>query len=163
MIKEAIQTAVRMETDAMKFYREAASKASHPFGKKLFEGFIKDEARHLKMLDDILKGLDLTFVPMHPKDQIKTVFSELKDQMMSRVKASDDEYSAVSVALDFEKAGYEFYKKSLAGATTEAERKLFERLAQEEEEHYKILQNTLSFIKDTGDWFMWNEGGIIEG
>ena len=47
MINEAIQTAVRMETDAMKFYREAASKASHPFGKRLFEGFIKDESSQI--------------------------------------------------------------------------------------------------------------------
>ena len=49
-LSNAIETAIKMETDAMKFYREALGRTSHPLGRKLFEGFVVDEARHLKML-----------------------------------------------------------------------------------------------------------------
>jgi len=162
-VSKAIETAIKMETDAMKFYEEAAKKTSHPFGKKIFEGFIKDEARHLQMLEDILKGLNLTTGKVKPSDEIKTVFSELKGQMMARVKASLDELSAVNIALDFESAGYEFYTKAAHEAIDEKEKELLARLAEEEKEHSSILRNTYSFLKDTGDWFMWEEHGILEG
>ena len=163
MLSKAIETAVKMETDAMKFYHEAAQRTSHPFAKRMFEGFIRDESRHLKMLNDILGGLDLKIVKVHPKSEIKTVFSELKDQMLKRISASTDEMEAVKVALDFEEKGYGFYKTALSEAADEIEKKLFSVLADEEQEHYTILQNTYSFLKDTGDWFMWEEQGILEG
>lgn len=164
MLEEAIKTAIKMETDAMAFYREAAEKSSHPFGKKMYEGFIKDEMRHLQMLEDVMKGLDIKIGPVTPKDEIKTVFSELKDKMMERVKATTDEISAVGIALDFEKAGFEYYKnKAAEAAAGSKEKALFERLALEEQDHYQILENTHSFLKDTGDWFMWQEQGIVEG
>ena len=163
MLSKAIETAIKMETDAIRFYDEAAQKTAHPFAKKMFEGFTKDERRHLCMLQDILKGLNLQIMRVHPKQEIKTVFSELKDQMMERVKVSPDELSAVTLALDFEQAGYEFYRKAAAEATNPKEKELLARLIQEEEEHAAILRNTYSFLKDTGDWFMWEERGILEG
>lgn len=163
MLSKAIETAVKMETDAMKFYHEAAQKATHPFAKGMFQGFIKDENRHLKMLNEILGGLDLKIVKVDPKHEIKTVFSELKEQMMSRISASTNEMEAVKVALDFEEKGYEFYKKALAEAADEKEKKLFSVLADEEQQHFSILQNTHAFLNNTGDWFMWEEQGIIEG
>jgi len=163
MLSKAIETAVKMETDAMKFYHEAAEKTTHPFAKRMFQGFIRDESRHLKMLKDILSGMDLKIVSLHPKAEIKTVFSELKEQMMERISASTDEIEAVQLALDFETKGFEFYKKSAEEATDEREKALFAALAAEEQEHYNILQNTYAFLKDTGDWFMWQEQGILEG
>jgi len=115
------------------------------------------------MLNEILKGLDLKIEKVRPKSEIKTVFSELKEQMMSRISASSDEMEAVKVALDFEAKGYEFYRKAAADATDDKEKKLLSVLADEEQEHYAILQNTHSFLKDTGNWFMWEEQGILEG
>jgi len=83
--------------------------------------------------------------------------------MLKRISASTDEMEAVKVALDFEEKGFGFYKKAQSEASDETEKKLFSVLADEEQEHYTILQNTHSFLKDTGDWFMWEEQGILEG
>jgi len=163
MLSKAIDTAVKMEIDAMKFYHEAAQKTNHPFAKRMFQGFVRDEDRHLKMLRDILNGMDLKIVSLHPKAEIRTAFSDLKEQMMERISASTDEIEAVQVALDFETKGFEFYKKAAAEATDGREKELFSALAGEEQEHYSILQNTYSFLKDTGNWFMWQEQGIVEG
>ena len=162
-LSKAVETAIKMETDAMKFYREAASKTSHPLGKSLFEGFVLDEHRHLKMLQDIMNNLDIEVETVHPKQDIKTVFTELKDQMMQRIAATTDEMDAVKVALDFEKEGYLFYEKAAAAAVEEKERKLFELLKIEEKRHAELLENTHTFLENTGDWFMWNEHGLLEG
>ena len=120
---KAIETAIKMETDAMKFYREAIIKTSHPLGKKIFEGFVVDELRHLKMLQDIMNKLDIEVQTIHPKQDIKTVFSNLKDQMMQRITATTDEKDAVKIALDFEQEGYRFYEKAAAEAGEEKEKK----------------------------------------
>ena len=162
-LNNAIETAIKMETDAMKFYRDAVSKTSHPLGKRLFEGFVVDELRHLKVLQDIMNDLDIDVTSIHPKLDIETVFTELKDHMMERVKATTDEIEAVKIALDFEKAGYHFYERAARAATEAKEKKLFEVLTVEERRHYELLENTHKFLEDTGDWFMWQEHGGLEG
>jgi len=163
MMKDAIETAIKMETDAITFYGEAIKNTSHPFGKDMFSGFVKDETRHLRMLQDMFKGLDITVELIRPRDTIKTVFSELKDDMMQRVKALDNEMEAVNIALKFEKEGFDFYKNAAATAGTPKEKELFEKLSLEENDHYTILLETYKFLDNTGHWYMYEERGIIEG
>jgi len=163
MISEAVATAIKMETDAIAFYEESANKARHAFGKEMFKGFVKDEKRHLAMLQNLFKGLGLKEDFASPKAEIKTVFSMLKDQMMQRAEAIQSEMDAVKIALDMEKAGFDFYKKAAASAPTPEEKKLFDRLVIEENDHFSILNETYTFLENTGQWFMYEERGILEG
>ncbi len=163
MKKDAVETAIKMETDAIALYGEAAEKTSHPFGKEMFRGFVKDEARHLKMLKSILGGLDIDMEFVSPRDTIRTVFSQLKDEMMQRVKVMDDEMDALSIALEMEKEGFDFYKNTASDAHSGKEKELFKRLAEEENDHYLILMETYNFLYNTGHWYMYEERGIIEG
>ena len=162
-MKDAIETSIKMETDAIAFYNEAANKTSHPFGREMFRGFIKDETRHLKMLQALFKGLDFDVESIRPKDTIKTVFSMHKDEMMQRVKAMENEMEAVNIALKFEKEGFDFYRKSASQAGTPKEKELFEKLSAEENDHYAILLETQKFLENTGQWYMYEERGIVEG
>jgi len=163
MMKEAIETAIKMETDAINFYNEAANKTSHPFGREMFKGFIRDEARHLKMLQDMFKGREFEVEMVRPRESIKTVFSMLKDEMMERAKAMESEMEAVNIALKFEKEGFDFYRKSASEAGTPKEKLLFEKLSVEENDHYTILLETQKFLENTGQWYMYEERGIVEG
>lgn len=163
MIREAIETAIKMETDAIVFYDEASSRSSHPFSKEMFRGFMKDEKRHLKMLHEIFAGQSITPDFIRPRDTIKTVFSMLKDEMMKRVKAAENELDAVNIAMKMEKEGFDYYTKSASLANSDEEKKLFERLAIEENDHYSILNETYAFLDNTGHWYMYEERGIIEG
>lgn len=159
----AVELAIRMEKDAIDFYRDAVKRTKHPFGKRMFEGFIEDEKRHLKALDDIFSGLGLRMDSQSPIERVRSIFEELRFEMMQRVEAGTDEIDAIKVALDFEKKGYDFYRKVSEEATDEKIKELFKILTKEEEEHFNILQNTLSFLEDTGNWFMWEEHSIIDG
>jgi rubrerythrin len=162
-MKEAIETAIKMETDAIAFYQEAAQKTQHPFGREMFRGFVKDETRHLKMLESVFKGLNVQFEFIHPKDSIKTVFTELKGEMMQRVEALADEKEALNVAMRFEKEGYDYYRAAASKSGSEVESELFTKLAEEENEHYSILNETYNFLDNTGHWYMYEERGILEG
>ncbi|MBI5102198.1 MAG: ferritin family protein [Nitrospirae bacterium] len=162
-MKEAVETAIKMETDAITFYTEAAQKTVHPFGKEMFRGFVKDERRHLRMLQELFRGMKVQLEFHRPKDAIKTVFSEQKDAMMERIKALEDELEAIRIAMKMEKDGFDYYKEAAAKAGSPEEKELFERLAVEENDHFAILNETFSFLDNTGQWYMYEERGIVEG
>lgn len=160
---KSIEIALKMETDAVKFYTEASEKVSHPVGKKMFLTIAEDEKNHIKMIEELLKGLALTIKESNPIKTVKTIFEDMKDKMMERIKAQTDDLEAFRIAMEMEKKGIEFYKKVQQEVNTEKEKKLFERLIFEEEQHYKIFSETYNFLKDTGNWFMWKEFSIVEG
>lgn len=160
---KSIEIALKMETDAVKFYKEASEKVSHPVGKKMFLNIAEDEKNHIKMIEEVLKGIDINIRESYPIKTVKTIFEEMKDKMMERVKALSDDLEAFKIAMEMEKEGIEFYKKVKNEVNTDKEKKLFERLILEEEEHHKIFAETYNFLNDTGNWFMWKEFSIVEG
>jgi rubrerythrin len=160
---DALELAMKMEKDAIMFYSEAARKTKYPAGKKMFDTITEDEKRHLEMISQIIKGLNVTPKDVSPMKNVKTVFESMKNEMMKKVEASADELEAFKVAMRMEREGMEFYKKTLTGAKKEKERALLERLIQEEQQHYAIFANTYQFLAETGNWFLWEERGIVEG
>lgn len=159
----AIEIARKMETDAIKFYTEAAGKTQYPAGKKMFETVVVDEKRHLAIVNKLLQGLEIHMEDVHPINNIKTVFETMKDKMMEKVRATADELEAFKIAMQMEKEGIDFYRKLLKEAKTEKEKTLFQKLIREEEQHFAIFENTYNFLFDTGNWFMWDEHSIVEG
>jgi rubrerythrin len=159
----AIEIARKMETDAIRFYTEAAGRTRYPVGKKMFETVVVDEKRHLEIVNRLLQGLDIHMEDVHPMNNIKTVFETMKDEMMEKVQATADELEAFRIAMQMEKEGIEFYKKLMSEAKAGKEKMLFEKLIREEEQHFAIFANTYDFLMDTGNWFMWDEHSIVEG
>src|ERR1700690_2140114 len=160
---DALELAINMEKDAIAFYTEAARKTKYPAGKKMFQTITEDEKRHLEMVSQIIKGLNITHKKTSPMKNVKTVFESMKDEMMKKVEATADELEAFKIAMRMEKEGLEFYRKTLAGSKKEPERALLELLIKEEQQHYDIFANTYQFLSDSGNWFMWEERGFVEG
>jgi rubrerythrin len=159
----ALEISKKMETDAIRFYTEAAQKTAYAAGKKMFETIAEDEKRHLEMIMQLIKGMHITAQDVSPMKKVKTVFEKMKDEMMQKVAASKDELEAFKIAMQMEAEGKKFYEKSLAEAKTDKEKALFTRLIEEEKQHYEIFANTYSHLSDTGNWFLWEERGIVEG
>jgi len=159
----ALEVARKMETDAIRFYTEAAGKTKYEAGKKMFLSITEDEKRHLELISQLIKGMNITLQDVSPMKRVKTVFESMKSDMMKKVAASKDELDAFKIAMEMEKEGEKFYQKSLEEAKTDKEKALFKRLIEEERQHYEIFSNTYSHLSDTGNWFLWEERGIVEG
>lgn len=159
----AIEIAIKMEKDAIDFYTKAAEKASHPAGKKMFQSVTEDERRHLRLLSEIFREIDIRMDDVSPMRNIQTVFASMKDMMMKRVIATEDELEAFKIAMQMEQEGIAFYKKIEMETENVKEKALFERLVKEEQQHFDIFANTYNFMKDTGNWFMWEEHSIVDG
>ncbi|MBC8414084.1 MAG: ferritin family protein [Nitrospira sp.] len=159
----AIEIAKKMETDAIEFYTEAGNKIKYPAGKKMFETVVADERKHLEVVNKILQGMQVNIDDVPTLGNIRTVFEDLKDEMMEKVEASSEELEALKIAMQMEKEGAAFYRKLAAEAKTEQEKELFTKLIKEEEKHFEIFENTFNFLDDTGNWFTWNEHAMFDG
>ena len=96
-------------------------------------------------------------------------FVDLKDvgdpaEIGARYSAAGaDEIEALKIGMEMETRGYKLYKEAAREAGTTEERKLLERLASEENQHYTMLQNTHTYLEHTGEWFIWEERGLLDG
>jgi rubrerythrin len=129
----------------------------------MFETIAEDERRHLEIVTKLIEGLDIHMEDVHPLKKIKTVFEEMKNDMMDKVAVTSDELEAFKIAMQMEKEGIDFYSKLADEAETEKEKMLFKKLINEEQQHYNIFANTYDFLNDTGNWFMWEDHSIVEG
>jgi len=163
-MQDAVQQARKMEMDGIEFYTKAAADAASPMGSRLFGSFAEDERRHLRIIEEIARGLDVDIESMpEPREEIKTVFSNAEVEVGERAVATADEAKAIEIAMGMEQRSYEHYKRCGAQSDNEKEKRLFDRLALEENQHYRMLENTMQYIDDNQEWFLWNEWGLLTG
>jgi len=165
---EAIRVALKTEQEGLEMYQKAREKTTNSDGKKMFLALVEDEKSHVRMIKRIAEGLGMSEALQEaldgtPRERIKTIFSKARDELPREVATSTDDVEALRLALDFEKRGYEFYGRVAKDACSESEKALFESLALEENEHYAILQQTLEYLDNTGQWFLWDEQGLLDG
>jgi rubrerythrin len=160
---KSVDIALKMETDAVKFYTECAEKTNSPIGKKMFLSIADDERYHIACANKVIRGMGFEPSKTTPRQDMKTIYEQNKDAVMRKVDATTDEIEALTIAMKMEKEGLEFYRKAAAEASTSEEKALFDCLARDEEEHFTIFQNTCSLLSDTSNWFMWDEHVIFEG
>jgi rubrerythrin len=169
MTENPVKIAIKMEIDGMAFYKKAADNTKDPLGKEMFLSFIEDEKKHLKALESIFKGADIDtlnalFNDSNPKKRIETVFSSAKEEpVLEGKKADPDEIDALVTAMKMEKEGYDYYMDIAENSDNDDIKRLFKMLAVEENQHYTILQNSHTYLVDSGNWFLWEEQGIIDG
>ncbi len=162
---EALQAALQTELDGMEFYRQAAKKCSDPLGKRMFESLVRDERNHIAWLHDIAKNIP-------PKDdcapgqvfkkEIETVFKEAAQDIDSRVQPDTDDLQAIQIAKEMEEKAYRFYVDAERKAENEEERKLFARLAVEENTHWLTLEDAHLFLTAPAIWDLKNNPPLLD-
>jgi len=163
-LRDVFQLARKMEMDGVKFYHDAAKKAANPQAKRLFESFALDEERHLRIVADLAKGkgVDVESMPM-PAESIKTVFTEADAEAAAAQQATADETKAIRMAMEMERESYRLYDDAARRGDSEDIKVIFKRLAQEENQHYAMLENTQEYLTDNKKWFLWNEWALLTG
>jgi rubrerythrin len=163
---DALEMALKMETDAVQFYTDAAQKTKSPVGKKMLLAIAEDEKRHYEMISQIIKGLQVTAKDVSPLKNVKSIFETMKSEMTKKIEASSDEMEAFKIAMKMEQEGADYYKKTLAKSTKDKEKALLTQLIKEEQQHYAIFSDTYEYLAKTGRWFLWEESPIrsmVEG
>jgi len=159
----AIEMAIRMEQEAVDFYTKCAERTGNPVGRKMFLSIAEDEQYHIACALNMQKGQKVVPASTTPLEDMKNIFEQNKQDMLNRVPSTAGELDALKIAMKMEEEAVAFYRNASAQAGTAEEKGFFDCLIKDEEEHFRIFQNTYSFLDDSGNWFMWEEKGIVEG
>jgi len=160
---EPLEYAIQMEQDGQKYYSEAAARTANPLGKKMFEALAADERRHEEVLREIAQAMDVSLPQTTPKQRLVTIFASLGDELKAQLSAEADDNCVIEKAIEMEKRSIKHYATQADASPNESHRSLYARLADEERQHVEILQNTLTYLNDTGHWFLWDEQAILDG
>ncbi len=166
---EALGIAVRMENQGMDFYRKASEQSSHPFEKRMFLSLVQDEKRHAEIFRQMAEREGVrpsTLDEMNregPIKRISAIFRDVATQIKQELKPDDDDIKVIDIAKGLEEKAYDFYSSTAKQITDAAEKALFEKIAAEENEHWRILDDTKLYLTDPAQWHLKEEKPLIDG
>ena len=99
-----------------------------------------------KMKQDKYQMAKTTFL-----DDVKNIFIEMKDQEET-FEPDQEQAELYAKAQEIEKKSQQFYHEKARQADIDDQKKLFERLAKEEEKHYFLLENIIDFVSRPEQW-----------
>jgi len=168
-VSEAIGAAVEMERKGIAFYQAAAQKMSDPFAKKMFLSIAEDEKRHERIFRDMAakagaRPADLQEMNREgPIRRVQAIFRELGRKVTEDVRPDDDRIKALDMALRMEEESYAFYSETAKTCPDEKEKEMFLLIANEENEHYRLFDDTKLYLTNPAEWNIKEEKPLIDG
>ncbi len=166
--------AIELEKKGYDFYTQTTLKTNNPLAASTLQSLADRELIHIekikefhqqltgdkKLPSDWLKGVEVS-----PKKEelLKPILLKLKASLDKKFKTEQDINEAYKIAEGLETDSYNLYDRISKESQDETAKKFFAALAKEEQEHYEILDDTLQYLNNPGDWFKKEERWIIEG
>jgi rubrerythrin len=158
-----LEYAIQLEQDGQRYYTDAAEGTTNPLGKRMFESLAADERRHEQIIRQMAGRMEVELPEELPKRRLVTLFSTLGADLKKDLAAHADDSQVIAKAIEMEKASEALYREQASETDSEADKSVWERLALEESQHTDILRNTQTYLDDTGHWFLWDEGSLLDG
>ena len=131
-LKEILDMAIQVKTDAYEFYSAAANIAKDPSAKELLKGFAIIELKHKEKLEKF----DLNEVEKEHHTVKETHDFHLEQYLLDKEITPDSTVQDIMIhVMKREQKIYAFYDNMLKVVTSIPVRNLFEELAAEELEH----------------------------
>lgn len=146
---EEIKVALQLEKDGYAYYKKAAELCQNEYGKKMFEKLARDEIEHLARFKEIAKE----FFGEVEEGEGKHLDIFEKIDFSSRA----GEYDALRHAIEFEERAKKFFEEVAEKAKDERIKKVFQKIAKEEEMHKELLEAELNYLQKSGIWFDYQE------
>ena len=168
-VSEAVGMAVEMEKKGAAFYTDVAAKMSSPFAKSRFLSIAQDEKRHERIFREMAAKAGVTPADLDQMDQegpiarIQGIFRELGRQVSEELNADDDQVKALDIAIDMEKDAYKFYSETAEACADPQEKKMLLKIANEENDHYRIFDDTRLYLTNQEEWNIKEEKPVIDG
>jgi rubrerythrin len=168
---EALTKALEMEQKGYSFYSDAAKKSKNTITRKTFSYLAGCELWHIESIKIFCNSLREkgSFPSIETGSIAKTrqqdaeLFAKDISSMREKIKPDDDDRKACEFAMQLEKDGYAYYQDMLKNAKDENLKKLLDFLLKEEKNHYQQFESLYTFITDTKNWYMYEEGSFPQG
>jgi len=166
---EALQTALRMEIDGKEFYLKVSKASKNKLGEDLLKKLAGEEDIHRQVFQDIYNTLknkkgwpDIKYRG-DGGQALRTVFAEALENMDKKTTSIEVELEAIRTGMDMENKTLDFYNRRSKQTSYAAEKQLYEAIAVQEGEHYRVLMDYYDFLQDPAQWFVKKEHTSVDG
>ncbi len=166
---EALEYAAEHEVETRDFYRKCLEKASTPATREILSGLVEDEQRHHEILVKILKEANRGETPSVELMQTEAARVRL-ERAFSNTALDDPNFhpdrqnvrGILEKALEIEKDSFSNYMKAAKECSNPEVVAVYRYLAGEENTHYIIIDNLLSYLDVPGRWLYYEENMVFQ-
>ncbi len=142
--------ALKMEKDGESFYREIASKTNNKGLQTILTMLADEEVKHYRAIENMRQD-KYQMTETTVLDDARNIFVEMKDAG-EEFKPEQEQTTLYEKAQEIEKKSQQFYQEKSNQTDKDDQKKLFERLAKEEQKHYFLLENIIEFVSRPKQW-----------
>ncbi len=153
----SLEYAIKMELDSKRYYLEQAEKTSDNGLKSIFHTLAEEESIHARILKNKEETLPYELVDTYA--EIKNIFVEIGNYK-NLVQQLPDAADVYKLALENEKRSMELYKEMLGAAKDDKDKKIFEFLIEQENDHAKVIEQLVEMVSRPGEWVESAEFGL---
>ena len=156
--------AMKMETDGRQFYLDSAEKVESPALKKILLELANDEAKHYAIFKAMKDGETAEYKEAEQTTILKTVknvFETLREEKKD-LSFPDEAKKIWEEAQEVEKKAEEFYREKANEMTSEPQKHILNRIADEEHRHWVTMQNVIQFLDRPNHWLEDAEWSNLE-
>ncbi len=160
-VLQALYQGIQTEIQGLTFYRKASARSRDPKGQEVFRSLVQDEELHLRLLKvqygalvDEGRWLEMEQArELEPGREVAILFPQEDETLAALLPDEGDDLQALQLALDFERRGYQMYRRQAEETDDPAGRALYEFLAAQEQKHYDFIHRALEYLQTQGAWF----------
>lgn len=161
----AFEYAMKMELDGKTYFEEQAAKMSDPTLKRIFDELASDEDHHYLIFKSLHDGEHPDYEAAFKTDILSTTKNIFQKLSESRIKIANypaDVKAAWVKARDIEDDAENFYREQAAKTTDQTQKRIWDRIAEEEHKHWVAMNHIVDFIDRPNRWLEDAEWSNLE-
>jgi len=153
----SIEVAINLELESKRFYMQQAENAEDSGLKSIFHTLAEEESIHARILKNKAETLPYELIDTYA--EIKNLFVEIGNYK-DIIKQKPDAFDIYSVALENEKRSLDLYRSMLDETSDEKDKKIFEFLIEQENDHFKVMEQLVEMVSRPQEWVESAEFGL---
>ena len=148
------QFAMEKEKFSENYYRQLAEKTTHKGLEKICNMLADEESRHYKIVEQMSQKISADVAKTSILHDAKETFEKMRESTET-FNFNVSELELYQKARDIEKESRRFYLEKSEQVEDTAQKEIFEKLANEEQKHFVLLEKICDFIARP-QWFLEN-------
>jgi rubrerythrin len=158
---EALHQGIQVEIQGLTFYRRAIERTEDVRGKEVWRSLVHEEQMHLHLLKVqygalVGEGRWLSMErarELAPGRDVEELFPADDNALVDLLPAGADDLAALGVALEFERGGYQMYRRLAQETSDPAGRALYQFLGDQEQKHFDLIHRAQEYLQTQGAWY----------
>jgi rubrerythrin len=161
-----LEQAIQMEKDGKEFYTRAATNATSPAVRVVFEELAREEDFHIGKIREISSLLQKTqtltqwITCVIGDSELESLFD---DKAAAQAKVSVSDLDALSFSLQLEEKSIKYYDELAAQSQDKYEKRFYLTLSHEERGHYLKIMDSVELLSNPEGWNYVKGRGMVDG